>query len=139
MRVRRAKLVRRTVRSAKCDRDIELAAGHREHVRRVVHHLVEGDERETERHEFDDRPQPDHRGADAHAGKTVFTDRRVDDPLGPETFEQALAHFVSAVVFGDLFTHQEDVRIARQLFGERFVERLAVSDFSHALAPLHVV
>ena len=82
--------------------------------------------------------QPDHRGADTHAGETVFTDRRVDDSLGSEPFEQPLAHLVSAVVFSDFFAHQEDVRIARQLFGERFVERLAVSDFSHALASVHV-
>ena len=134
-----AELVRRTVRSAKCDRDIELAAGHREHVRSVVYDLVEGDKRETERHEFDDRPQPDHRGANAHAGKTVFTDGRVDDPFGPETLQQALAHFVSPVVFSDLFTHQKDVRIARQLFGERFVERLAIGNLSHALAPFTYV
>ena len=130
-----AELVRRTIRSAKGNRDIELAARHREHVRRVVHDLVEGDEGKTEGHEFDDRPQPDHRGADAQAGKTIFTDRRVDDPLRSETFEQALAHFIGAVVFGDFLAHQEDIRIALQFFGERFVERLAISNFSHALAP----
>ena len=53
--------------------------------------------------------------------------------LRPEAIEQTLADFVSAVVFGDFFAHQEDVRIALQFFGERFVERLAISDFSHAL------
>ena len=58
--------------------------------------------------------------------------------LGPETFEQTLAHFVGAVVFGDFFSHQKDIRIALQLFRERFVQRLTISDFSHALraAPL---
>ena len=127
----RAELMRRPVRSAKSDRDIELAARHREHVGRVVHHLIERDERKTEGHEFDDRPQPDHGGADAHAGKTIFADRRVDDALRAEAFEQALADFVGAVVFGDFFAHQENVRIALQFFRERFVQRLAISDLAH--------
>ena len=42
--MRRAELMRRAVRTAERDRDIELPARHREHVRRVVHDLVERDE-----------------------------------------------------------------------------------------------
>ena len=52
-----AELMRGPIRPAKSDRDIELPARHREHVRRVVHHLIERDERKTEGHEFDDRTQ----------------------------------------------------------------------------------
>src|SRR5439155_20771816 len=111
MRMSRAELVRGAVRSAECDRDIKLSARHREHVRRVVHYLVEGDKRETERHELDDRPEPDHGRADTQAGETVFADRRINDAFRTEALEQALTHFVSAVVFGDLFAHEKHIRI----------------------------
>ena len=102
---------------------------------RVVHHLIEGDERKTEGHELDDRPQADHGRADAHAGETVLADRRVDDPLRPEAIEQTLADFVGAVVLRDFFAHEEDIGIALEFFSERFVQRLAISDLPHASAP----
>ena len=53
-------LMRRPIRAAEGDRNIELPAGHREHVWGVVHNLIERNERKTERHELDYRPQPDH-------------------------------------------------------------------------------
>ena len=82
-----AELMGRTVRSAESDRDIELPTAHGEHVRRVVHYLIESDERKAKCHEFNDRSQPDHRRADAHAGKSVLADWRVDDSLRAEAFE----------------------------------------------------
>src|SRR6266487_1431152 len=104
----------RAVRSPKSDRNVELSARHREHVGRVVYNLIESDERETEGHELDNRAQADHGRADAESGKTVFTNRGVDDAPRAEALEQALAHFVSAVVFRDFFAHQKHVRIALQ-------------------------
>ena len=85
--MRRAELMRRSVRSPKCDRDIELAARHHEHVGRVVDHLVERDERKAKRHELNDRPQADHRRANAESGKTILADRRVDNAFGTEAFK----------------------------------------------------
>jgi len=49
--------------------------------------------------------------------------------LGPKALEQALTHFVRAVVFGDLFPHEENVRITLQFFRERFVQCLTISNF----------
>ena len=132
----RGELMGRAVRPAKCDRDIKLSAGHHEHVGRVVHHLIECDEGKAERHEFDDRSQADHRRADPKAGETVFADWGVDDARGTKAFEQSLADFVSAVVFGHFLTHEENIRVALQFFRERFVECLTISDFSHALGRL---
>ena len=86
----RTELMRRTVRSTESDRDVELAAAHRQHVGSVVHHLIKRDERKTEGHEFDDRTQSDHGGTDTEAGKSIFGNRRVDNSLGAEAFEQAL-------------------------------------------------
>src|SRR6266404_692443 len=131
MRMSRAELMGRAVRSAKGDWNIKLSTRHREHVRRVVYDLVESNERETERHELDNGPQANHGCAHAEPGETVFTDRRIDDAFRAKAFEQTLTDFVSAVVFGDFFAHQKNIGIARQFFGEGFVERLAVSDFSH--------
>src|SRR2546423_13720044 len=94
-----AELMGRAVRSAKSNRDVELSAGHGEHVRRVVHDLIERDERKAEGHKLDDRPQPYHRGADAQPGKSVLTDRRIADPLRSVAFQQSTAHFASSIVF----------------------------------------
>src|SRR4051812_32216805 len=110
----RAELMGWSVRAAEGDWDIELTAGHGEHVRRVIDHLIESDERKAEGHELDDRPEPDHRRAHAHAGKSILADWRVDDPFRPETLQQTLAHFVGAVVFGDFLAHEKDIRIALQ-------------------------
>ena len=58
----------------------ELPAAHVADVGGVVHELVHADQREAPAHELDDRPQPDHRRADAKPGKAGLADRRVDDP-----------------------------------------------------------
>ena len=60
---------------------------------------------------------PAKRGADAEAGEAVLGDRRVDDALGAELLEQALADLVGALIFGDLLAHQEDVGVAAHLLG----------------------
>ena len=121
----------RPVRSSKRDRDIELAAGHGEHVRGVVDHLIECHERKTEGHEFDDRPKSDHGGAHPQASKTVLTNRGIDDSLRAEALEQTLGNFVSAVVFRDLLAHEEHIGIALEFLGQRFVQRLAIGYFAH--------
>ena len=127
----RAKLVGGSIRAAECNRDIELAARHHEHVWRVVHDLIESDQRKAEGHEFDNRAQTDHGCADAESGETVFANRSVDNSLGSKSFEQPLAYFISAVIFRDFLAHQKNIRIARQFFGQRFVQCLTVSDLSH--------
>src|SRR5436309_8221840 len=133
--MRGAQLMRRSVRSSKRDGNIELAARHREHVRRVVHHLIEGYERKAERHELNNRPQPDHRRADSEAGKPVLADWSINNPPRPKALKQALAHLVCALVFGDFLAHQENIWIPLEFFRERFIERLTISDFSHGFAP----
>ena len=130
-----AELMRRPIRAAEGDRNIELPAGHREHVWGVVHNLIERNERKTERHELDYRPQPDHCRSHPQAGKSVLTNWRIDDPPRPKALKQIVAYFVSALVFGNLFAHEKNVRIALKLLRERFVECLAISNFPHGFAP----
>jgi hypothetical protein len=50
--------------------------------------------------------------ADAQAGEAVLGDRRIDDALGAELVQQALADLVGALILGDLLAHQEDVLVA---------------------------
>ena len=86
----RAELMGRTIRPTECDRNVELAAAHRQHIGSVVHHLIKGDEGKTESHKFDDRTQSNHGGTDTEPGKSIFGNWRVDDSLGTEPFEQTL-------------------------------------------------
>src|SRR5437899_6256293 len=133
--MRGAELVRGSVRTPECDGYIELAARHREHVRGVVHGLIEGYERKAERHKFNDRPQSDHRRADSEAGKPVLADWSINNPPRPKALKQALAHLVCALIFGDFLAHQENIWIPLEFFRERFIECLTISDFSHGFAP----
>ena len=117
MRMGCTELMSWTIWSAKRDRNVELTAGHGEHVRGVVHNLIECNERKTERHELDDRPEPDHGRADTQPGETIFADRRVNDSRGTKSFEQSLRDLISAVVLRHLLAHEEDVWIALQFLG----------------------
>ena len=107
--VLRAELCGRAARAAEHDRQLELPARHLPDLGRVVDDLIDRDEREVQGHELDDRPQPDHRRADADAGEAALGDRRVDDALLAELLQQALRHLVGAVVVADLLAHEEDV------------------------------
>src|SRR5690606_32501342 len=131
MRGRRRKRQRGARRSTEADRALEFARGHVVDLRRAVEDLVHRQDREVERHELDDRAQPEHRCTYAETGKAELRDRRIDDALLTETIEQALRDLVRAVVEPDFLTHQEDVGIALHFLSERLVQRLAICQYSH--------
>src|SRR6266550_5721671 len=106
--MRGAKLMRGSVRSAKRDRDIELTPRHREHVRRVIHDLIECDERKAERHKFNDRPQSDHRCANSQPCKAVLADWGINDSTRSKSLKQPMAYLVGTLIFADFLTHQEN-------------------------------
>src|SRR5205807_6541621 len=66
-------------------------------------------------------------------------DGRVYDPLGPELLEQAATHLVRALIHADLFSHQEDVRVALHLLAQRLVQGVAVGERGHQSASTCVV
>jgi hypothetical protein len=132
--VGRAELAPGAVVAAEDDRASPLAARHVEHLGRVVEDRVGRDEAERPAHELDDGLEPVHRGPDAHAREPVLGDRAVDDALGPELVEHALADLVRAVVLGDLLADQEDGLVAAHLLAHRLAQRLAVLDHAVALA-----
>jgi hypothetical protein len=59
---------------------------------RLVDQLVHDDGQEIAEHDVDDRPQTGHGGADAEAGEAGFRDRRVDDAILAELFDQSGEH-----------------------------------------------
>jgi len=63
--------------------------------------------------------------SDAETRETEFGYRGIDHSLRAELLEQAASHFISALVFGDLFTHQKNIRVAGQLLPERLVQSVA--------------
>jgi hypothetical protein len=102
-------------RHADHQRHAELVARHVTHGSGIVEDLVEREQAEIHRHQFDDRTHAGHRGADAGAGEARLRQRRVPDPLGPELGEQPVADRVAPAVAADVLTHQEDALVA----GER--------------------
>src|SRR4051794_28032303 len=98
-------LICRAAGAAKYDRALELAGRHETSFRRCIDDLVHRDERKIERHELDDGTQTDHSGADADAGETVFSNRRVDDSLCSELIEHPARTLIRSVVRADFFTH----------------------------------
>ena len=123
------------VRSPEDDRTVDLPARHVKGLRRGVHDLVDRLHREVEGHELDDRPQSHERGSDAQPREPHLGDRRVDDAPGAELVEQALAHLVGALVFGDLLAHQEHRRVAPHLLRHGVAQGLAHAQ-GPRLAPL---
>ena len=114
------------------DGDPVLPAGHLVDLRRAVDDLVEGHQAEVPGHELDDRPQAGHGRADAQAREAALADRGVDDALGSELVEQALADLVGAVVVGDLLPHQEDGGVALHLLAQGPTEGLSDLEPGHA-------
>src|ERR1700739_3470149 len=97
--------MRGTIGSTESDRNIELPARHHEHVGCVVYDLIERHQRKAPGHELDDRSKPGHGGADSKPSESVFADRRVNDALRSEAFEQTLTDLVSTMIFGHFFAH----------------------------------
>ena len=95
------------VRPAEHDRAMHLAARHIERLGGRVDDVVDRLHGEVPGHELDDRLEPGEGRADADAGEAIFGDRRVDHARRAELVEQALGHFIGALVLADLLAHDE--------------------------------
>ena len=110
-------------RHADHQRHAELVARHVAHCGRGVEDLVEREQAEIHRHQFDDRAHAGHRRADAGAGKPGLRQRRIANSLRTELGKQALAHRVAAAVAADVLTH-EKTRLSRRI-ASRIASRTA--------------
>ena len=131
MAVGRADIGPAVGRSPDDDGDVYLSAGHVADVGGIVQDLIERHRVEAPEHELNDGADAEHGGADAQSDKTRLADRRVDDALRPEAGQQALADLISALELPHLLTHEDDVGIAFQFFGQRLIDRFAVGDEWH--------
>ncbi len=112
VRVRRPQLVAGALGHAHDERHADLAAEHVVDVGRVVDDLVEREQREVDRHQLDHRPQPGHRGADAHADDRVLGDRRVAHAPLAELLQQPGGHLEGAAEHADVLAHQQHALVA---------------------------
>ena len=115
-------------RHADDERHAELISRHVAHGGRGIENLVEREQAEIHRHQFDDRAHAGHRRTDAGTGEPGFRQRRIADPLGAEFGQQALAHRVAAAVAADVLAHQKHALIAAQRIADRLAHRVAVGD-----------
>src|SRR5438445_6676271 len=112
----RRNLVSRTSRTAKYDRNLELAARHVEHLSSGVDYLVGSQNREIEGHKLHDRPEPDHGGANAEPCKSQFRYGRIDYAFVAKLGQKAFRNLVRSLIGRNLFAHKKNVFIAQHLF-----------------------
>ena len=93
--------------------------------------MIKSQDSEVPRHELDNRPQADHRRANADTGKPQLSDRRVDDAHLAEFLEQTFGDFICALIDADLLAHEEDAVIALHLLTKSLIEGVAVSNDWH--------
>ena len=117
------------------ERHADLAAEHLAHLGRVVHDHVHGHEDEVDRHDLDDRPQAEHRGAHAGADEALLGDRRLAHAPRAVLRVEAGRDLVGALEAADLLAHEEDLVVARELLVERAPQGLAVGHARHARVP----
>ena len=106
--------------------------------RGVVHDLVERQQAEVDRHDFDDRPHAVQRRTDSCADKRGFGKRSVTDTIGAELLKQPFTHRVASAVSADIFAHQKDARIAEERVADRLAHRFAISDLHFLCVRTHL-
>src|SRR5579871_3260385 len=81
---------------------------------------------------LDHRTKAHHRCPDGGSNNRALDHRRVDDALRSELIEHASGDFESASVDPDIFTQQDYVFVALQLFPNTLTDGFEVSRFAHA-------
>jgi hypothetical protein len=99
------------------DRHLDLAAGHRAEARRLVQHLVHGDEHELGHVELDDGAEARERGADRHADLGRLRDRRDAHAIPAEGVDEGLV-----LGRGHVLAEVEDALVALHLEVDRLAD-----------------
>ena len=131
--VLRAELMAAALRRANDYRHIGFAAEHEMYFGGAIDYLINSQKREVDSHQFDYRPEPAHRGADAGADDSQFGDWSVAHPLLAIDREQAVGDFERAAEVADFLAHDEDPLVAIEFFAQGLVQCFAVSDLRHRL------
>src|SRR5574337_579851 len=127
--------MRRAAGAANDHRDIVLATGHIQDLRRLIDDLIDRHQRKVKGHHLYDRPQADHRRSDADAGEPGLADRGIDAPLRAELLKQTLADLIGPLVEAYLLPHKEYTRVPAHLFAKRLIQGLSIGNDRHTLVP----
>ncbi len=113
-----------------------LPAEHAVDLRGVVDDLVERQQREVDRHDFDDRTQAQHRGTDRGAREALLGDGGVAHAALAELGEHPGGDLVGALEDADLLADEQDVLVAQHLGAQGVMEGLPVGHEAHAGTPI---
>ena len=116
---------RGAVRATEHDRAAHLAAGHVQRLGRGVDDLVDRLHREVEGHELDDRLQPDIAAPTPTPAKPCSVIGVSITRRAPNSCSRPWRDLVGALIFRDLFAHQEHVGVAAHLLGHGVAQRVA--------------
>ena len=96
----------------------------------LIDHLIHRQADEVAEHDVDDGSHSGHCGADGDASKARFGDRRVDHTVRSELIHQSGENFEWMAGFGNVFTADENLRIAAHFLGESFADGFGQCDFT---------
>ena len=118
-------------RTADDDGTVDPAAAHVADAGGVIDDLVPGDVGKAPEHEFHDRTHAEHAGSDAHTDEAGLGDGGIDDPFVAPLFPETIGDFISPVILGNFFAHEDDIFITGQFLVEGLADGFAVSDQGH--------
>src|SRR5690554_1308896 len=98
-------LARRSGRSPKDDRTIELSARHLSDLGGIIYDLIDSYQRKIKGHKLDNGPIPDHGGAYPDSRKTKFRYRRIYDPFRPKLIQHSFRGLIGPIIFRNFLSH----------------------------------
>ena len=90
--------------------------------RSLVHHLIHNERGKISKHDVHDRAHARHGRANRDTGESRFRDRCVQNALGSELFDKTGGDLEYSAGFGNVFTADEDFRIAAHFFRHRLAD-----------------
>ena len=130
LRMLAAVALARTGGNAEHERHFGLRAAHVMPFGGLIADLVGRHQREIEIHQFHHRPQTDHRQPDARAANARLGNRRVENAVAPEGFEQTFRRLERAAVIGHVLAVKQHAVVAFHFLDERLADGVLVGDFA---------
>ena len=104
---------------------MELSATHIHDFGSRINHLVNSNQGKVEGHEFNNRSETNHSRANANSGKAKFSNRRIYNALRTKFLQHSFTYFIGAIIFGYLFSHQENILVTKHFFTHGFAKCFA--------------
>ena len=131
MAVLRAYARGRAVRAAEYNRAAHLTARHIKRLSGRIDNMINGLHGKVKCHELDNWTKSAHCCADTDTCKPIFGNGRINHALIAKFLEQFAGDFISALIFGNFFAHDEDGFVAAHFFGHGITKRVAHSHVCH--------